>query len=319
METQAGTSDEINSREADQPGPSPMEVEKFSDTVQCAKPSISKLVAKKGENKINDDLPPTHVKQIRLSDLSVAGAGKRKAQEAELDIGLSESDEWLAQEVRSHHSTVLRYVKKEEWTTLMTSEALQRNTIKTGAETGKCGLCDFKGSLKRTRIHVKQHYVRYFCSCLYTSSSRETVRQHRTNHAKKGNHHSLYSVDSDSFRDFCKATGWTNPPTFTPCQPVKGQKENALPSADKIKSKKTRMARDTSTAQDSGLPTRMVREQPLANYRIPKRQTPAPLPPGERIRIVTYHLGKPDPTEGEERRLNSKLRTMRSDKADLEL
>ena len=110
------------------------------------------------------------------------------------------------------------YTTKECWITEETQALITISLV--GAMRNTCRICGLEGSsTKRTRVHIKQHYVRNFCSCGYNTVSRDSVLGHNKKCCLSNK--IVYQVDCESYQAFCAAMNWRNPPEYKPCVPTK--------------------------------------------------------------------------------------------------
>jgi hypothetical protein len=139
-----------------------------------------------------------------------------------------------------------------------TTEAAINNNLILREENAECRICMFSGTKKRTRIHVKQHFLWQFCSCGYRHISRDAIKKHQ----QQNNHpDNPYEVNQDIFESFLAHMQWANPPTWMPCIPTK-----------------TGPGLETPT-----LPTVPPPMPVPTNYKIPRRPISPVLPPVEPV------------------------------------
>jgi hypothetical protein len=94
---------------------------------------------------------------------------------------------------------------------------------------------------EKVRLHVKQHFVRWYCPCRMSSASRDTLTAHqRTRHLTPehgGTQRTIYGVDAAGYQQFCKDTQWRHPPHFPGCHPTRNPEGQAsTPTTTKRKS-----------------------------------------------------------------------------------
>ena len=87
-----------------------------------------------------------------------------------------------------------------------------------------CNLCRLTGPQKRINYHTRQHYTRWFCTCGYTSSSRDGVDAHARREiglaTDTSARHQLYEADIATFPELIEHLGWTKPPVFNDPTPI---------------------------------------------------------------------------------------------------
>ena len=132
-----------------------------------------------------------------------------------------------------------------DWIDDSTTHAISDSIDRSGPpKQGSCKLCGFKGTLRRVRVHAKQHQLRYFCPCKLNSVSRDTVYSHQKKQgASASSHHPLYTVDANNYGGFCQAMGWNPPPPFTPCIPIQSgntQRQEPAPAPRPVPARRTR-------------------------------------------------------------------------------
>ena len=271
------------------------------------------------------------IMQVLTHDLHVAGVVKRKAEEAALDLGLSEDERWdfstdeEDNEQRAKSPTplpkpviLIPKVDRTCWLTRDTKQRIESAYLRNGRYGGRCDLCQLTGRSRQIRTHIRQHFERYYCSCHYNSASKETVQQHRREMNSAGAHHSRYSVDAASYDDFCAATNWINPPPFPPCRPTQtgdADRENRAPVFQRLGHRRTCQAQDSSANRGQQACTMQERPpNPLANYRIPRlRRSRSALSNLDRIRVIQTYLGDRLTPEEEQRRMTRKAEYMEQD------
>jgi len=105
-----------------------------------------------------------------------------------------------------------------QWVTAENQSRILDNTKKRSTpgplgEAYECALCNFYGSKKRVRVHVKQHFYLYFCACGRMGHSRDGIYEHQRLCLEKGRigHGSspgdIYEVDLDNYPSFIQALG----------------------------------------------------------------------------------------------------------------
>ena len=56
--------------------------------------------------------------------------------------------------------------ERTEWVDEATTQAIRDSIDRSGPpKRGSCRICGYRGALRRVRIHVKQHQLRYYCPC----------------------------------------------------------------------------------------------------------------------------------------------------------
>ena len=260
---------------------------------------------------------------------------KQRCQEPALDLGLSETEDWvetLAEQSTSQNSKSLKKLKHTQWISPHTEAEIESNFIQLGKGEAKCGLCAVQGVTRRVYTHVQQHFIRVYCSCRHSSVSKDTIRQHRKEKKYTGRHHTMYEVDQRYYSEFCKTAEWRNPPTFERCQPVITDRDVGRPRRDKtIKERlgpqvickvqipepkdKSRVAckvQAPAPAKRKISPCKVQGEsQDISSYKIPRRRDPSPTPM-QRFQILDYHLGR-DLARSESERMGAKIRAAERD------
>ena len=127
--------------------------------------------------------------------------------------------------------------EQTEWVSEETTAAIRASIERTDRpKEGRCRVCGYRASLRRVRVHIKQHRCRYFCPCTLNSVSRDSVYEHQKRHkSRPGTHTPLYTVDQSNYERFTRAMGWTEPPAFQPCVPTRG-----APASDQGSSRPSR-------------------------------------------------------------------------------
>ena len=136
---------------------------------------------------------------------------------------------------------------------------------------------------------------------------------------KRGDHHSLFEVDSESYDLFCATAGWRQPPPFLPCQPIKqGRREQEnIPPRQSVHSRLgsrqgTRQAREPATTERSRRTcTRQESAPSWGTYKIPRKAPTTTLSQEERSSLLQRYLGEADPVQNQRRRLNTKIRYLK--------
>ena len=82
-----------------------------------------------------------------------------------------------------------------------------------------CTICNYTGKRRRARIHVRQHYVRYYCVCKFQHISRDWVAN-QCKRRCRANNNMIFQVDQASFGDFIKHMGWSPSMSFPECVPT---------------------------------------------------------------------------------------------------
>ena len=151
--------------------------------------------------------------------------------------------------------------KRERW---LTDTTLRQ--IEASVQQGKCTICDLQANeLRRTKLHVRQHYTLHMCKCKLFSPSRDTIYRHQRQGRCAIQHQQIYEVDKASYNMFCKYIGWTDPPTFGQCVPAKqGPRKPVNTSIPPP-------PRNTSTTPTPPNTTLKLR----VGYRIPKKAKPS--------------------------------------------
>ena len=86
---------------------------------------------------------------------------------------------------------------------------------------GRCKYCGYTATKKRVRVHVRQHFARYYCRCGMNRTSRDTVVEHvKRNRGQESHSSKVHEVDRPTYPVFARSMGWTNPPVFPECRPT---------------------------------------------------------------------------------------------------
>ena len=87
---------------------------------------------------------------------------------------------------------------------------------------GRCLICDWQREKKRTRIHIRHHFVRFYCTCGYATPSRDTLRKHHRLVGRETGHGDgrVYMADNANYHALGHYLGWHRPPPCRPCEPV---------------------------------------------------------------------------------------------------
>ena len=119
------------------------------------------------------------------------------------------------------------------WVLERTEEAIRRLRGRR-----QCLSCGFEGEEKRVRVHVRQHLVRFYCRCQYTSVSRDMVTKHmRQQGCHYGPRGYVFEVDNASYREMCEYLGWVDPPRYRPCLPTLDGETQKAPAREALKVK----------------------------------------------------------------------------------
>lgn len=99
------------------------------------------------------------------------------------------------------------YIATVLWQTKQTLNRIEEN-IKYNGEEGICGYCGFRTSKRRVRIHVRQYYCLYFCTCQYWNSSQDrvytSIQSERQNDNHNQNKFTVYMVNLQNYDDLTK-------------------------------------------------------------------------------------------------------------------
>ena len=146
--------------------------------------------------------------------------------EADTDVEISddresrEREDQRRRELRVELSRVKHRPPRTVWICDGTRMALTRAMV--GPDRTECRLCNYKGTTKRLRVHVRQHFMRQFCRCGTHSISRDTMLIHKSKNEGRPGHGDIHEVDRATYREFGESMGWTNPPYFGECTPTLG-------------------------------------------------------------------------------------------------
>jgi hypothetical protein len=137
------------------------------------------------------------------------------------------------------------------WHSRRTAKLLSRGIV--GVRGDECRYCGLKNNQRRLRVHLKQHFLKNFCPCGYSRTSRDTVVDHQRRRGRVPSHGGseghIFEVDKASYPDFVKFMGWKEPPEFGSCQPTlaPGRTSRSASSSDFPEGR----SRETSRRQDS--------------------------------------------------------------------
>ena len=110
---------------------------------------------------------------------------------------------------------------RTNWMTEGTRTALTRAIV--GPNRDQCRYCNFRGTTKRVRYHIEQHFLRHFCKCGMGKISRDTMLEHVKKNRGNPDHGVLHKVDRATYEEFTQSMGWDDPPYFAECRPTLGQ------------------------------------------------------------------------------------------------
>ena len=86
-----------------------------------------------------------------------------------------------------------------------------------------CKYCKLTAPTRRLRIHVRQHFIRYYCPCGFNRVSRDSVGDHQRKNSRGSLHGGTigktYEVDKASYPALCRAMEWEEPEPFQDCTP----------------------------------------------------------------------------------------------------
>jgi hypothetical protein len=132
------------------------------------------------------------------------------------------------------------------WVTAETMLRVKRAVVRRGQDY-TCTVCQWAGSYKRARLHAKQHYVRYACTCGLMRASRDAVNDHQNSRRKTGQSGhvevgEIYEIDEHSFTEFADRPEWRGtmtfpdlPPTTTGAEQRNRQAKSERPNSSKGK------------------------------------------------------------------------------------
>ena len=111
-----------------------------------------------------------------------------------------------------------------------------------------CLICNYACTTpRRQRIHLAQHFTRFFCQCGTNSTSRDVVAryQKRLHEMDKANEHGeetrlIYEVDSDSYSTWVEYVALEKPPTFETPRPYNEYSKKARQQPGETSSKRKR-------------------------------------------------------------------------------
>ena len=118
-------------------------------------------------------------------------------------------------------------IHKERW---LSNTTLAK--IEAAIKLGRCTICELQANeLRRTKIHVRQHFTLHMCKCKLFSPSRDTIYRHQRQGRCSIQHKYIYEVDKESYDKFCQYIGWTEPPKFGHCVPAKQGRRPTHPAS----------------------------------------------------------------------------------------
>jgi hypothetical protein len=105
---------------------------------------------------------------------------------------------------------VRAYRHRTSDTAWVTAETVEQIKKALGSDTRGyfCNICEWRGSRKRTRVHIKQHFTVYLCPCGLAKVSRDSIYDHQMSKTKlrEGGHGSnpgnIFEVDNESYVTF---------------------------------------------------------------------------------------------------------------------
>jgi hypothetical protein len=192
----------------------------------------------------------------------------------------------------------LQQTPPNRWITETTNNLISQTLALKEDGMAECRTCAFTGTKKRTRIHIKQHYVWQFCRCKFYHISRDAVRNHQQQCDNPGG---PFEVDQETFPAFLEAMNWTDPPTWTPCQPTRIGPQHSptvppplpAPTGYRIP---LRQPPSISPVRPPTIPSLMESPAPLPVHRHPDRHRHNPLtrrPSRTRRRLAPLSTGIP--------------------------
>jgi hypothetical protein len=135
-----------------------------------------------------------------------------------------------------------------------------KRALKQRGDDAYCNLCQWTGTPRRTKVHIKQHYVLYLCLCGLHKTSRDAVydhqvtksRQRATGHGPVPGH--IFEVDYDTYAEFRTQHSF-GPEVFPQLHPTQtgvtqtGRNKSAQPRKQSTRGKQPRnpLPRDEPT------------------------------------------------------------------------
>jgi hypothetical protein len=151
-------------------------------------------------------------------------------------------------------------IERLKWISPQTRGALGQAICR---EQEVCTLCDREGTLKRLRVHVRQHFLRCYCPCGYGRLSRDSIGDHQRRMGRTpahgGSQGDIYESDAQMFPQMAEYLGWKDPSPFEACLPVRDPslrqrgRPTYRPNADaraRIRELKRKSIPATSTRQE---------------------------------------------------------------------
>ena len=183
---------------------------------------------------------------------------------------------------------------KDKWISDQTYQKVLEN-IKPG---NKCAICGLgRTTLRRLKVHGRQHFTHHYCVCGKKSPSRDTIYKHQIHPIRSCDNHNniIYEVDPSNLSAFWQYMGWPGAPTkdrgCVPCFGSQGERR-LLPTRPKgptifgrlgIKIPKKRATTPNSTGQQSAISSDMppTVQEPLQSSLSPPCQVEKPERTGE--------------------------------------
>ena len=165
-----------------------------------------------------------------------------------------------------------------------------------------CPICNYACTTpRRQRIHLAQHFTRFFCQCGTNSTSRDVVARHqkRLQEMDKASEHGgetrlIYEVDPDSYSTWVEYVALEKPPTFETPRPYNEySKVRQQPRGTSSKRKRSRSTSPNKRDINQSTPSK---RQDDTKSTSPKKDIKQRLGP-ERItsRPIPSTIGRPIP------------------------
>ena len=164
-----------------------------------------------------------------------------------------------------------------------------------------CPICNYACTTpRRQRIHLAQHFTRFFCQCGTNSTSRDVVARHqkRLHEMDKASEHGgetrlIYEVDPDSFTTWVEYMALEKPPTFETPRPYNEYSKKARQQPKETSSKRKRSRSTSSNKRDINQSTPFKRQNNTKSTS-PRKDIKQRLGPGRiSSQPISSTLGRP--------------------------
>ena len=105
---------------------------------------------------------------------------------------------------------------RRSWLSITTLPNIEKALVR-----GRCAICNFQANkLRRTKLHIRQHYTLHICPCKLFSPLRDTIYRHQRQGRCALHHSEICKVDRELYAQLCKHVGWMDPPKLGKCVPT---------------------------------------------------------------------------------------------------